>query len=30
MPPEKLAPWWMTALRQYNILESKPKTALYL
>jgi len=30
LPPEKLAPWWMTALRQYNILESKPKTALYL
>ncbi|MFA6172793.1 MAG: glucans biosynthesis glucosyltransferase MdoH [Kiritimatiellales bacterium] len=30
LPSEKLAPWWMTALRQYNILESKPKTALYL
>lgn len=30
LPPEKLAPWWMIALRQYNILESKPQTALYL
>lgn len=30
LPPEKLAPWWMIALRQYNILDSKPKTALYL
>lgn len=30
LPPEKLASWWMMALRQYNILESKPKTALYL
>jgi membrane glycosyltransferase len=30
LPSEKLAPWWMMALRQYNILESKPQTALYL
>ena len=30
LPPEKLAPWWMIALRQYNILQSKPQTALYL
>jgi membrane glycosyltransferase len=30
LPSEKLAPWWITAMRQYNILESKPKTALYL
>jgi len=30
LPSDKLAPWWMMALRQYNILESKPKTALYL
>ncbi len=30
LPSEKLALWWRTALRQYNILESKPQTALYL
>jgi len=30
LPPEKLASWWMIAMRQYNILESKPQTALYL
>lgn len=30
LPPEKLAPWWIMAMRQYNILESKPQTALYL
>jgi membrane glycosyltransferase len=30
LPPEKLAPWWLMAMRQYNIHESKPKTALYL
>jgi membrane glycosyltransferase len=30
LPSEKLAPWWMMALRQYNILDSKPQTALYL
>jgi membrane glycosyltransferase len=30
LPLEKLAPWWKTALLQYNILESKPTTALYL
>jgi membrane glycosyltransferase len=30
LPPEKLSPWWMMALRQYNILASKPQTALYL
>ncbi|MCC7300697.1 MAG: glucans biosynthesis glucosyltransferase MdoH [Verrucomicrobia bacterium] len=30
LPSEKLAPWWTMALRQYNVLESKPQTALYL
>jgi membrane glycosyltransferase len=30
LPPEKLAPWWSIALKQYNILSSKPPTALYL
>jgi membrane glycosyltransferase len=29
-PPEKLAPWWTMALKQYNVLASKPQTALYL
>ncbi|MFA7256711.1 MAG: glucans biosynthesis glucosyltransferase MdoH [Kiritimatiellales bacterium] len=30
LPSEKLAAWWTMALRQYNVLESKPQTALYL
>ena len=29
-PPEKLAAWWTLALRHYNVIESKPQTALYL
>jgi membrane glycosyltransferase len=30
LPAEQLGVWWNLALRQYNILESKPQTALYL
>jgi membrane glycosyltransferase len=30
LPPENLSPWWMIALRHYNILQSKPQTALHL
>jgi membrane glycosyltransferase len=29
-PPEQLSAWWTLALRQYNIIGSKPQTALYL
>jgi membrane glycosyltransferase len=30
LPPEKPASWWIMAMRQYNVIESKPQTALYL